>query len=294
MERTITLVAGMEATGQKVSQFLRRRGYSRQCLVRLKQSEDGILVEGRARHLDYRLSPGDVVTVHVVENHSSENVEPIPLPLDILYEDEDILVINKRAGMPVHPWGQNLDNTLANGLAWYYQQQGLPYIFRCCNRLDKDTSGLLPVAKHYVSGSILSTMGTERLIQREYLAITRELPNPPCGTIDARIGRKPGSIIERTIDPAGETAVTHYRLVTSRNGYHLLWLKLETGRTHQIRIHLKHIGCPLIGDYLYNPDMEAIHRQALHAFRLSFTHPITGESLSFQAPLPEDMARILR
>ena len=294
MERTITFLAGEDAAGQKLSQFLRKRGLSRQCLVRLKQAEDTVLVEGRPRHLDAKLSPGEEIILKIREEESTPHVQPVPLPLSILYEDEDILVVDKKAGMPVHPSSGNQDNTLANALAYYFKEQGRPYVFRCSNRLDRDTSGLLVTAKHYVSASILSEMGAARKLNREYLAITRGEPSPPFGTIDAPIGRLPGSIIRRTIDfEKGESAITTYRLVMTRNGHSLLWVKLGTGRTHQIRIHLQYLGCPLVGDYLYNPDMEYIGRQALHSFRLSFAHPITGEALSFTSPLPPDMARVL-
>lgn len=183
---------------------------------------------------------------------------------------------------------------MANALAWHYKSQGKPFIFRCCNRLDRDTSGLTAVAKHLVSGSILSAMSSRRQINREYLAIVKGEVFPPSGTIDAPLSRKPGTIIERCVDyEHGETAVTHYRTLSAKNGYSLVSLHLETGRTHQIRIHMKHIGFPLIGDYLYNPDMSRISRQALHSHRLSFIHPITNEPVEFTAPLPDDMADVL-
>ena len=211
-----------------------------------------------------------------------------------MYEDEDIIVINKPAGMPIHPSLNNYTNSMANALAWYYQEQGKPFIFRCCNRLDRDTSGLTVVAKHLVSGNILSDMVRRRDIHREYLAIVRGHVSPEAGTINAPLARKPGTIIERTVDwEQGETAITHYRLVEERNGHSLVSLRLETGRTHQIRIHMKYLGYPLIGDYLYNPDMEYIGRQALHSHRLSFTHPITGKPMEFTAPLPKDMEKVL-
>ena len=211
-----------------------------------------------------------------------------------MYEDEDIIVINKPAGMPIHPSLNNYTNSMANALAWYYQEQGKPFIFRCCNRLDRDTSGLTVVAKHLVSGNILSDMVRRRDIHREYLAIVRGHVSPEAGTINAPLARKPGTIIERTVDwDQGETAITHYCVVEERNGHSLVSLRLETGRTHQIRIHMKYLGYPLIGDYLYNPDMEYIGRQALHSHRLSFTHPITGEPMEFTAPLPKDMKKVL-
>lgn len=183
---------------------------------------------------------------------------------------------------------------MANALAWYYQEQNKPFVFRCCNRLDRDTSGLTVVAKHLVSAGILSAMTERREVHREYLAIAEGHVMPEAGTINAPLGRKPGTIIERTVDwESGEPAVTHYRLVSSDERHSLVALKLETGRTHQIRIHMKHLGYPLIGDYLYNPDMSCIGRQALHSHRLSFPHPITGKAMDFQAPLPADMQAVL-
>ena len=216
------------------------------------------------------------------------------LPLDIVYEDDDLIVINKPAGMPIHPSLNNYRNSLANALMYYYTKQNKPFIFRCTNRLDRDTSGLTVIAKHLVSSSILSQMAVRHEITREYLAIVRGPVTPSQGTINAPIGRAGTSLIERKIDPEhGENAVTHYRVITEKNGHSLVSLILETGRTHQIRVHMKYIGHPLIGDYLYNPDMEFISRQALHSHRLSFRHPITGKTMEFEAPLPEDMAVIL-
>ena len=192
--------------------------------------------------------------------------------------------------MPRHPSLNNYRNSLANALMYYYQAQGLPFIFRCTNRLDRDTSGLTVIAKHLVSSSILSALAVNHEITREYLAIVRGIPAPSAGTINAPIGRTGSSLIERKIDfENGEHAVTHYRVLDTKNGHSLVSLILETGRTHQIRVHMKYIGYPLIGDYLYNPDMEHMRRQALHSYRLAFRHPISGEQMAFTAPLPEDM-----
>ena len=236
------------------------------------------------------------MTLHIHEEHSSEKIPPVELPLDIIYEDEDLMVINKPAGMPIHPSMNNYYNSLANSLAYYFAQQNCPFVFRCINRLDRDTSGLTIVAKHYVSAGMLSTMIANKAssgITREYLAIVKGSVLPSGGTITAPLGRKEGSIIERCVDfEKGESAVTHYRVLDEKNGHSLVSLILETGRTHQIRIHMKYLGYPLIGDYLYNPDMERIRRQALHAWKLIFRHPITGEILSFTAPLPKDMAMV--
>ena len=230
-----------------------------------------------------------------VEIEEEARFQPQDIPLNIVYEDDDIIVINKPAGMPIHPSMNNYYNSLANALAWYYQKQDKPFIFRCCNRLDRDTSGLTVVSKHLVSGSILSTMTKNREVHREYLAVVKGRVTPSSGTICAPLARKEGTIIERMVDfEHGEEAITHYKLIREANGHSLVSLKLETGRTHQIRIHMKYLGFPLIGDYLYNPDMEHMTRQALHSHHMEFAHPITGEWMSFTAPLPADMANVLK
>ena len=294
MERIITYTIDNASTGLRIEQYLRRRGYSYQNLARLKKMRESILLNGAWTYMRTAVKDGDILTVHIQEPESSPNIPPVKLPLDIVYEDEDIVVVNKPAGMPVHPSLNNYENSLANGLMYYYQEQGKPFIFRCTNRLDRDTSGLTVVAKHMVSSSILSSMGMRHEITREYLAIVRGALKPSEGTIDAPIGRTGSSLIERKIDfENGERAVTHYRVVEEQNGHSLISLILETGRTHQIRVHMKYIGHPLVGDYLYNPDMEYIDRQALHSHRLSFTHPVTGEKMEFTAPLPTDMRKIL-
>ena len=302
--------------------FLRSKGYSVQNLKILKQLPDGILLNDAPAHVNARLTPGAVLTVQIKEDFSSEMIVPAKLPLNVVYEDEDLLVVNKPAGMPIHPSQNNHDNTLANALAYYFQQKGEPFVFRCIGRLDRDTSGLTVIAKHFVSAGILGNLVAQKALSvcpedsissptgdgrpthsrtpfslgftREYLAIVRGSLASAEGTVSAPLGRKPGSVIERCVDyENGEPAVTHYRVLEEKNGYSLISLILETGRTHQIRIHLKHIGHPLIGDYLYNPDYEVISRQALHSHRLSFPHPMTGEPMEFVAPLPEDMARVI-
>ena len=294
MNRTISYDIDSHSEGLRVEQFLRRKGYSAQNLSTIKRMPESILVNGVHYYMKQTLKAGDRLLVRIQETESSRNIPPVCAPLSIVYEDEDLIVVNKPAGMPIQPSLNNYTNSLANALAWYYQQQGKPFIFRCCNRLDRDTSGLTVVAKHLVSGNILSTMTKKKEVRREYLAVVRGHIAPESGTISAPLTRKEGTIIERVVDfDRGEPAVTHYHLIQEANGHSLVSLQLETGRTHQIRIHLKHLGFPLVGDYLYNPDMEYISRQALHSFRLSFPHPITGEVMDFTAPLPEDMRNIL-
>ena len=296
MERTLNYTTENLITSMPVSHFLKQKGFSSQNLVQLKKNPDAVLANEVPCFMNHVLHPGDTLTLHIREACSSEKIPPVELPLDIVYEDEDLMVINKPAGMPIHPSMNNYYNSMANALAYYFDQQNRPFVFRCINRLDRDTSGLTIVAKHYVSAGMLSAMIANKAasgITREYLAIVKGSVQPPEGTITAPLGRKEGSIIERTIDfEKGESAITHYKVLDEKNGHSLVSLILETGRTHQIRIHMKHLGYPLIGDYLYNPDMERIQRQALHAWKLSFVHPITGEKMQFTAPLPEDMAKV--
>ena len=295
MNRNIDYIIDEDSAGLRVEQFLRRKRYSGQNLSEIKRMPKSILVNGVQYYMRQELSKGDHLQVRICETKNSEKIPPTNLPLDIIYEDEDLLVLNKPAGMPIHPSLNNYTNSMANALAYYFQSQGKPFIFRCCNRLDRDTSGLTIVSKHLVSGSILSDMTKYREVHREYLAIARGSVTPSEGTIQAPLGRKDGTIIERTVDwEHGEDAVTHYKVVKEANGHSLVSLRLETGRTHQIRIHMKYLGYPLIGDYLYNPDMEYMTRQALHSHHMEFTHPITGEHMSFTAPLPEDMARVMQ
>ncbi len=295
MERTLSYRVGETEAGLRIEQFLRRRGYSRGCLAHLKKSAGKALVNGRPRYLNERLLAEDELVVHICEKESSAQIVPVKLPLRIVYEDEDLLVVDKAAGMPTHPSMKNYDNSMANALAWYFKEQGKPFVFRCTNRLDRDTSGLTVVAKHMLSSCVLAGMAAEKAVEREYRAIVRGHVEPPAGTISAPLGRKPGSVIERQVDfAAGEQAVTHYRVLGEENRHSLVGLWMETGRTHQIRIHMKYLGYPLIGDYLYNPDMEWISRQALHSYRLAFRHPVTGERMEFTAPLPEDMKRVLK
>lgn len=294
MERRIEYSIKENNAGITISSFLKSLGYSSQNLIQLKKQADSILINGCPCYMNVPLQAGDLLTVHIWEEISSEKIPPVELPLNILYEDEDLMVLNKAAGMPIHPSLNNYENSLANGLAWYFASQGKPFIFRCVNRLDRDTSGLTIIAKHMVSAGILSGMASRHQLHREYLAIVQGNVKPAEGTVDAPIGRRAGSIMERTIDwNHGEHAVTHYRVLQSSQTHSLISLKLGTGRTHQIRVHMKYLGFPLIGDYLYNPDFSLINRQALHSCHLSFLHPMTGKPMEFNADLPEDMRAVV-
>lgn len=276
-----------------VGEFLKHKGFSRQIIIQLKKTHKGILVNNEWAYVRTPLKINDIVTIRLLEETPSENIIPVPIPLNIVYEDEDILLINKPADMPVHPSINNYDNTLANGIAYYYKMQGKSFVFRCINRLDRDTTGLLIIAKNALSASILSNQMKKREIHRTYLAVVSGIPKKEADTITAPIARKENSAIERCVDFInGERAVTHYQIVSSKEDYSLLKLSLETGRTHQIRVHAKYMGNPLLGDYLYNPDFSKIQRVALHSYHLNFVHPITEKPMNFSAPLPKDMAKL--
>lgn len=293
MKRIFTYTISTEYNGRTLLSFLKDKQYSAPIITHLKRTENGILLNGVWGRVRNILHTDDILTINLIETESSENIVPTNLPLNIVYEDEDILVINKAANTPIHPSQGNYDNTLANAVAYYFQQKGEAFIYRCINRLDRDTTGLLILAKHMYSASILSDMVQKREIHREYLAVACGIV-PLEGTIVAPIARVDGSTIERCVDEEnGEYACTHYKTLLTKNGYSLVSLKLETGRTHQIRVHMKHIGHPLPGDFLYNPDYSMIKRQALHSHKLSFRHPVSGEMLEFVADLPEDMKRIV-
>lgn len=276
-----------------IEQFLRKRGFSHHVITGLKRIPEGICLNGVWAYTTQKLKEGDVLTIHLVELESSPGILPAPVPFDIVYEDQDLMIVNKPADTPIHPSQGNYDNTLANGVAHYYAQQGIPYIYRCINRLDRDTTGLLILAKHGVSGAILSTQMMNRQIKRTYRALV-EGHTPLEGTIDAPIARKEGSTIERCVNyESGERAVTHYRRLSqeisekNRLPFSRLELRLETGRTHQIRVHMQSIGHPLLGDTLYRPEnpFERPH-QALHSYALEFKHPITLENMRFSVPEP--------
>ena len=288
MQRILYYSVSKDREGLTILDFLKKEGYSHHVLSLMKTDREAILLNGERGFGKTPLKEGDSLRILIPETETSDQILPTKMPLCILYEDEDILVLNKPADTPIHPSQGNYEHTLANGAAWYFAQKGEPFVYRCINRLDRDTTGALILAKNPLSAAILSQQMADRQIRRTYLALVEGVL-PPKGTVDAPIARVEGSTIEREINfETGERAVTHYERLALGKQFSLAELHLETGRTHQIRVHMKYIGHPLPGDYLYNPVYDRISRQPLHSFQLEFTHPITKKALIFTAPLPSD------
>lgn len=294
LRNTISYLIPQTAQGRTVDRFLRAQGFSRKLIIFTKYQPGGLLLDGQPVHTNVKLCAGQTLTVRLTHAAHNEHMQPVKLPLDILYEDEDIIVLNKPAGMPVHPSHGHYDDTLSNALAYYFAVQNEPFVARSIGRLDRDTSGVVLFARHELSACILAEAMRNRAIHREYRAICMGIL-PERGIIDAPIARAHDSTIERVIDAErGEHAVTHFQRLAIHDDVSLAAVRLETGRTHQIRVHMKHIGHPLPGDFLYNPDFSRIARQALHSYRLAFAHPITKQPIAFTAPIPEDMRALLR
>jgi 23S rRNA pseudouridine1911/1915/1917 synthase len=235
------------------------------------------------------IKDGDIITYDILR---PTDIMPEDLPLDIRYEDEWLLVINKPAGQLVHPTTKESSGTVGNALMYYFTAKGEAHAFHPVHRLDRDTSGLLLIAKEPQIQYQLSPKGCKNF-KREYQAIIEGPLTPPDGLIDAPIARALPSIILRKVSPEGQSARTHYHTIKQGHSLSLIELELDTGRTHQIRVHMAHLGHPLLGDDLYGGNMDYIERQALHAFRLSFKHPMTGENLVITAPPPADFLRII-
>lgn len=298
MERILDYIISENDGGNTIYDFLKKQNFSSQNIIELKKMSYSILVEGEWKHVNYKLLPGQQLRIHIKEESRNENILPSPLSFPILYEDDDLVIINKPMNMPTHPSQNNYTNTLANAAVFHYEtKQNLPFTFRCINRLDRDTTGLTILAKNMYSAALLGNMIQKREIKRFYLALVQGSFPSAYGTIRLPIGRKPGSTIERIVDhEKGAPAITHYYKLKDYCNHTLLALQLETGRTHQIRVHLSHLGYPLLGDPIYNSSSAAseISRQALHAGRIIFDHPLTHRRIKLTAPLPNDMMSLCR
>ncbi|SCX86924.1 23S rRNA pseudouridine1911/1915/1917 synthase [Butyrivibrio hungatei] len=260
---------------------------------RCKQFDDGVMCKGMPIRIISVLEPGEVLTVRLYEDiENGSLIIPSDEPIDIVYEDEDLILLNKKGDMVVHPSYAHYKDSLSNALAGFYKKTGQEHVMRVIGRLDRETSGLIIFAKNRHSASILSRKSERMSRRKEYLALCSGIFETKEGTVDAPIERIPGQRMIREVRDDGKRAITHYKVEKEFQEFSLVRLKLDTGRTHQIRVHMSYIGHPLLGDNLYGKEIEdnkGLTRAALHACHLEFEQPITGEKLSFEAQLPEDM-----
>ncbi|MFJ5963767.1 RluA family pseudouridine synthase [Bacillus sp. NPDC093026] len=285
----------LKEKGLLLKDYLIDLGISKRMLTDIKFDGGDLLINGEHVTVRYELNEGDTLTIIFPEEKVSEGLKPVDIPLNILFEDEHVLVLNKKPSIPSIPSREHPENSIANGLLHHYAQQSIHLTVHLVNRLDRDTSGVMLVAKHRFAHSLLSKAQKKGEVKRTYRAFTHGIISKKQGTIRARIARKGDSIIERMVDENGQDAVTHYTVKALHTGLDMsdVSLVLETGRTHQIRVHMQYIGHPLIGDTLYGGTKERMDRQALHSETLVFPHPMTGEQMTFSAPLPWDMQSLL-
>ena len=277
-----------------IKELLKRRlGISSRLLRKLKQG-DWVTLNGKPAKLFEKGFAGDRVAFTIPEETSG--FEPESIPIDVLYEDQDLLAINKQPGYVVHPTKGHPGHTIANGLMKRMLDREESYKIRFINRLDMDTSGVLLIGKNSHTQDDVSKQGSRGTVRKEYVAVVKGVPERTEGTIDLPVGKPIDDKVMRAVMPEGDASVTHYRVQeTFGKDYSLLSLRLETGRTHQIRVHLSHLGHPVVGDHLYGgSDIRRIERQALHAVLLEFDHPVSGERLSIEAPFPSDLKALLQ
>ncbi len=289
MDRVFEYEITQEYDGENVTTVLKQHFKMSTSLIKdLKKYTDGLSLNGEHIRTVDKVKCGDTLRI-VLRDSASENIIPKNIPLDIVYEDEDVLVLNKPPHMPTHPSMGNYENSLANGVMYYFNKKGEDRVFRAVNRLDKDTSGLMAVAKNAYIHARLSEQIQTKELRRKYMCIVcGDIEKD--GTVDAPIRRANGSVINRIVSPDGQRAVTHYKVIKRFGEYTLLQMELETGRTHQIRVHMSYIGHPLVGDWLYGTEDHSIaKRQLLHSCYLRFTHPITGKEMEFHNEMAQDM-----
>lgn len=287
MDNKLTFSVGKSCDRMKALTFLKKEcGVSSRIITRLKREKNGILCNGKLLKTIDILHAGDTITLNLPldENH----IVPSQEPVCVLYEDSRLIVLDKPAGIPVHPTKIYQRDTLANRVAFYAARRGECYAFRAVSRLDKDTSGIVLAAKDPYTASMLP-----KSAEKVYYAVCQG-KTPSDGVIDTPIKLQPGSSIRRITAPEGKHAVTRYQALKYGGGHTLVRLTLETGRTHQIRCHMSSIGHPLAGDDLYGGSAVRIERQALHCGEVSFLHPVTGEKHVVKSPVPQIFFDLLK
>ena len=267
-------------------------GISSRLFLKLKKN-NSVYLNNFICNLNDLVSVGDTVSFCLNYEEDNSNIVATNIPLNIVYEDECLLIINKPPNIAIHPSMLHYDNSLSNGVKYYFNLIGLHKKIRPVNRLDRNTSGLVIFAKNeYVQEFLIKEMQS-KTFSKEYLAILEGTLDKKQGTINAPIARKKDSIIERCIDNSGDNSITHYKVLKEFDNFSLVNFKLETGRTHQIRVHSSYIGHPILGDDLYGNKSNLINRQALHSYKISFIHPKTRRKMHFEINMPQDMLNII-
>ncbi len=272
-----------------IKEFLKSQSISKAALTDIKFKGGKILVNGREENVRYSLKSGDQLFVLFPPELPSSGLIPEKIPLNIIHEDEYILIVQKDYGMNTIPSREHPTGSLANALVSYYHEQGIEATTHIVTRLDRDTSGLVLIAKHRHIHHLLSEQQKAGDVKRKYIAFAEGEIAPLSDAINEPIGRCADSIIKREVREDGQSAITHYRVLAQNNHFSIVELSLETGRTHQIRVHLAYKGNPLLGDDLYGGKRKDMERQALHCFFLMFIHPVTKQTMTFTIDLPADM-----
>lgn len=261
-------------------------------ISKLKHAKQ-IYLNNKPAYVSEKLEVGNSIVVDLDFNEISDNIIPTKVNLDILYEDDALLIVNKPCNIPVHPSVDHYTDSLSNGIRYYFDSIHLNRKIRPVNRLDKNTTGIVIFAKNeYIQECLIKQM-KNNIFKKEYLALVEGILENVSGIINAPIARKENSIIEREISDNGSTSITHYKVIKEFSSYSLVQFLLETGRTHQIRVHCKYVGHPLLGDTLYGNSSELINRQALHAYKINFIHPITNQNIEIVADLPDDIKKLI-
>jgi 23S rRNA pseudouridine1911/1915/1917 synthase len=281
-------------SGRSIKDILRNElGFSKRLRAKLKNEPQLVCLNGAEAAGWIPLKTGDQVTINFPQETS--NFIPENIPISIIFEDDDLLILNKQAGIVCHPTKGHPGHTISNGVQHYIDTNNKEFKIRFINRLDMDTSGVLAIAKNSHSQDAVVKQMKDNQVEKKYLAVVKGVIEKDSGTIDQPIGQPDPLLVNRGVVADGDESITHFKVVTRYpKGYSLVELLLETGRTHQIRVHLAHLGHPVVGDHLYGENEPfLIERQALHALSLSLTHPVTGKQMVFEAPLPEDMEKLI-